>query len=196
MNLATHQAALRKWYEEKTLRLIGVQPDNEETMRDLLSEWPTLYPPWTKRLNEYDSEVFGPLLAVSDEGAAAQTIADAAHASAKARALHSPDAMAVGMMIDGERMTSAGEAPIGPDEYEKLIAGAFGNTLCSTNVGVRVNTRLYRLLPEFPIVDAEANDGLWLERVFASFRPFLDTPDHQPRPLTPFSFLSAVQVAA
>jgi hypothetical protein len=183
MNLAKRQDALRRTYEEKTLRLIDA-PADENALRELLNEWPTLYPPWTMRLDDYDSASFGPLLAVSDEGAAAQTIADAAYASAKARSLKSPDAMAVGVMIDGERMTSAGEAPIGPDEYEQVISAAFGRTLCSTNVGVRANTRLYRLFPEFPMAEAVGNEGAWLERVFEAFRPFLNTPDGKPRPLT------------
>ena len=113
----------------------------EEKLRELLGEWPSLYPPWTGLVNEYDHARFGPLLAVSDEGSAAQTIAEAAYASPKAKSLASPDPMAVGVMIDGERMSSAGEAPIGPDEYEQLISAAFGRTLCSTNVGVRANAR-------------------------------------------------------
>jgi len=179
-----HQQALREWYERKALRLAGVRTDDAETLRDLLAESPVLYPPWTGRLDEYDSEAYGPLLAVSDEGDNAQTIAHAAYASAKARAMHPASAMALGVMIDGERMVSAGEGPIGPEEYAKLIAAAFGRTLCSTNVGVRVNARLYRLFPEFSIADAAADEEKWLAGVFASFRPFLKTPDSNPRPLT------------
>jgi hypothetical protein len=178
-----HQQALRGWYEKKALRLAGVHT-NDATLRDLLAESPVLYPPWTGRLDEYDSETFGPLLAVSDEGDNAQTIAHAAYASAKARALHNASATALGVMIDGERMVSAGEGPIGPEEYEKLIAAAFGRTLCSTNVGVRVNARLYRLFPEFSIADATLDEEKWLAGIFAAFRPFLKTPDGNPRPLT------------
>jgi hypothetical protein len=179
-----HQEALREWYERKALRLAGVRADNAETLRDLLAECPVLYPPWTGRLDEYDSESFGPLLAVSDEGDNAQTIAQASYASAKAHALHPANATALGVMIDGERMVSAGEGPIGPEEYAKLIAAAFGRTLCSTNVGVRVNARLYRLYPEFSIADAAVDEEKWLAAVFAAFRPFLKTPDNIPRPLT------------
>jgi hypothetical protein len=123
-------------------------------------------------------------LAVSDEGDNAQAIAHAAYASAKAHALHNASATSLGVMIDGERMVSAGEGPIGPEEYAKLIAAAFGRTLCSTNVGVRVNARLYRLFPEFSIADAAADEEKWLAGVFAAFRPFLKTPDGNPRPLT------------
>jgi hypothetical protein len=179
-----HQEVLREWYEKKALRLAGVRTKDAETLRDLLAESPVLYPPWTGRLDEYDSETFGPLLAVSDEGDNARTIAHAAHASAKARALDPAGATALGVMIDGERMVSAGEGPIGPEEYAKLIAAAFGRTLCSTNVGVRVNARLYRLFPEFSITDASIDEEKWLTEIFAAFRPFLKTPDGNPRPLT------------
>jgi len=179
-----HQQALREWYERKALRLAGIRTDDAETLRDLLAESPVLYPPWTGRLDEYDSAAYGPLLAVSDEGDNAQTIAHAVYASAKARALHPASATALGVMIDGERMVSAGEGPIGPEEYAKLIAAAFGRTLCSTNVGVRVNARLYQLFPEFSIADASADEDKWLTGVFAAFRPFLKTPDRNPRPLT------------
>jgi hypothetical protein len=142
------------------------------------------YPPWTQPLERYDAERFGSLLAVSDEGENAGVIARAAYASAKARALHPASAMPIGLMIDGERMVSAGEGPIGPDEYAKLIAAAFERTLCSTNVGVRANARLYRLLPEFAVADAAKDESAWLARVFAAFAPFLQTPDGVPRPLT------------
>jgi len=179
-----HQQALREWYEKKALRLAGVSTKDAETLRDLLAESPVLYPSWSGRLDEYDSETFGPLLAVSDEGDNAQTIAHAAYASAKARALHNASATSLGVMIDGERMVSAGEGPIGPEEYAKLIAAAFGRTLCSTNVGVRVNARLYRLFPEFSIADAAAGEEKWLAKIYAAFRPFLKTPDGNPRPLT------------
>ncbi len=141
-------------------------------------------PPWTQPLERYDAERFGPLLAVSDEGDNAKIIADAAYASAKARALRTASAMPVGLMIDGERMVSAGEGPIGPDEYAKVVAAAFERTLCSTNVGVRANTRLYRLLPEFAVADAAKGEAAWLASVFAAFTPFLETPDGVPRPLT------------
>jgi hypothetical protein len=183
-NFARQDEALRAEYERRALALTGVRANGPAALRELMAEWPALYPPWTKRLDEYDSARFGPLLAVSDEGENAETIARAAYASAKARALHSPSPMPLGLMIDGERMVSAGEGPIGPDEYAKLIAAAFERTLCSTNVGVRVNARLYRLLPEFAIADAAEDEARWLGRVFEAFVPFLKTLDGVPRPLT------------
>ncbi len=183
-NFAQKNEALCTEYERRALALTGVRANDPAAMHELMAEWPTLYPPWTKPLDAYDSTRFGPLLAVSDEGENAETIARAAYASAKARALHPPSPMPLGVMIDGERMISAGEGPIGPDEYAKLIAAAFERTLCSTNVGVRVNARLYRLLPEFAIADAAEDQTKWLARVFAAFAPFLKTLDSVPRPLT------------
>ena len=183
-NFAQRDEALRAEYERRALALAGVRANNPAALRELMAEWPTLYPPWTKPLDEYDSTRFGPLLAVSDEGENAETIARAAWSSAKARALHPPSPMPLGLMIDGERMVSAGEGPIGPDEYAKLIAAAFERTLASTNVGVRVNARLYRLLPEFVLADAAQDEAKWLARVFAAFTPFLKTLDGVPRPLT------------
>jgi len=178
------QEALRVWYEKKALRLAGVTAGNAETLRELLAECPVLYPPWTGRLDEYDHNAYGPLLAVSDEGENARVIAHAAYSSAKARAMHPARVSALGVMIDGERMVSAGEGPIGPEEFTKLIAAAFGRTFCSTNVGVRVNTRFYRLFPEFSVADAARDEEKWLAGVFAAFRPFVKTPDGNPRPLT------------
>jgi len=97
-------------------------------------------------LAEYDSDQHGPLFAVSDEGSAGPVILDAALSSAKAAAgASSPSRL--GVILDGERMTSAGEVPIGPPEYGALSAGAAGRLLLTTNVGTRVNVRLTGQLP-------------------------------------------------
>ena len=135
-------------------------------------------------LATYDSEHFGPLFAVSDEGSAGEMIVNAAYASAKAKALWPIDPVSLGMALDGERMTSAGEVPIGPIEYEELSDAAAGRLFLTTNVGVRVNARLSQQLPEFAVTEKSANDKQWLDNVFAAFEPFLHTPDGQPRPLT------------
>jgi hypothetical protein len=128
-------------------------------------------------LAEYDSDQHGPLFAVSDEGSAGPVILEAALSSAKAAAgASSPSRL--GVILDGERMTSAGEVPIGPPEYGALSAGAAGRLLLTTNVGTRVNVRLTGQLPEFPALEKSA------EPVITMFHQFLDTPDHRPRPLT------------
>jgi hypothetical protein len=127
-------------------------------------------------LAEYDSDQYGPLFAVSDEGSAGSIVLDAALTSAKAAAGAS-GLSRLGVILDGERMTSSGEVPIGPPEYGALSAGAVGRLLLTTNVGTRVNVRLTGQLPEFPALDKSA------EAVIAAFHQFLDTPDHRPRPL-------------
>src|SRR4029453_3439720 len=132
----------------------------------------------------YDSEHLGPLFAVSDEGSAGETIVNAAYASAKPKALGPTDPGGLGIALDGERMTSAGEVPIGPPEYEDLSDAAAGRLLLTTNVGVRVNARLTQQPPEFAVTEKSANDKQWLDSVFAAFEPFVHTPDGQPRPLT------------
>src|SRR6516164_443640 len=128
-------------------------------------------------LAEYDSDRYGPLFAVSDEGSAGPVVLDAALSSAKAAAGAS-SRFRLGVILDGERMTSAGEVPIGPPEYGALSSAAAGQLLLTTNVGTRINVRLSGQLPEFPALEKSA------EAVIAAFEPFLDTPDHRPRPLT------------
>ena len=121
-------------------------------------------------LADYDSDQYGPLFAVSDEGSAGPIILDAALSSAKAAAgASSPSRL--GVILDGERMTSAGEVPIGPPEYGALSAGAAGQLLLTTNVGTRINVRLTGQLPEFPALEKSA------EAVITAFHQFLDTPD-------------------
>jgi hypothetical protein len=134
-------------------------------------------------LTAYDSRSLGPLFAVSDEGSAGATVVAAAYTSAKARGFPGVDPMTLGVILDGERMTSAGEVPIGPDEYAALSAAAAGRVLLTTNVGVRANARFTQPLPEFAISEESAG-AAWVDRVCAAFAPFLETPDRHPRPLT------------
>src|SRR5215475_3299477 len=139
--------------------------------------WESQRPTSKMLLAEYDSDQHGPLFAVSDEGSAGQIVLDAALSSAKTMAGASSP-FRLGVILDGERMTSAGEVPIGPPEYGELSKGAAGQLLLTTNVGTRINVRLTGQLPEFPGVEKSA------EAVIAAFHPFLDTPDNRPRPLT------------
>jgi hypothetical protein len=135
-------------------------------------------------IRHYQSDFYGPLFAVSDEGSAAQAILNAAYASAKAKALGALDPSKVGVILDGERMTSAGEVPIGPDEYYALNTVAAGKLLCTTNVGVRANVRLLQSLPEFAVPDSGTPSQEWFEAIYRVFEPFIHTPDFKPRPLT------------
>src|SRR5262245_34064722 len=101
-------------------------------------------------LAEYDSEQYGPLFAVSDEGSVGSAIVDAAYSSAKATVYEwASSYFRLGVVLDGERMTSAGETPIGPPEYRLLSAAAAGRLMLTTNVGTRVNVRLTGQLQEF-----------------------------------------------
>jgi hypothetical protein len=139
--------------------------------------WESQRPTSKALLAEYDSDQYGPLFAVSDEGSAGPVVLDAALASAKTAAGAS-SRFRLGVILDGERMTSAGEVPIGPPEYAALSSAAAGQLLLTTNVGTRINVRLTGQLPEFPALEKSA------EAVIAAFEPFLDTPDRRPRPLT------------
>jgi hypothetical protein len=139
--------------------------------------WESQRPTSKTLLGEYDSDQHGPLFAVSDEGSAGSVVLDAALSSAKAAAGASSP-FRLGVILDGERMTSAGEVPIGPPEYGALSAAAAGQLLLTTNVGTRINARLTGQLPEFPALEESA------EAVIAAFHQFLDTRDRRPRPLT------------
>lgn len=152
----------------------GAQPATDFLTRPVMS------PQWTRPLEEYDSVRYGPLLGVSDEGSAGDVIAAAAHAAPKMKAFASADPMVAGVIIDGERMTSAGEVPIGPDEYQNVVHAAVNRTLCTTNVGVRVNARLYQVLPE---IDASGDPRTVAASVFERFAAFIKTPDLKLRPL-------------
>ena len=151
-------------------------------MQGLQKEWIMALPP--RAIEMYDHKKFGPILGVSDEGSASQTIADAAYASAKAHSVERPDAMVVGVIVDGERMGSAGELPVGPPEYAQFYPAAKDRVFTTTNVGVRVNTRLQQAYPEFHVSDAAQDIGSWLDKIFLTFYPFIHTPDGNPRPLT------------
>src|SRR5262245_51028717 len=131
--------------------------------------WESQQPTSKPLLAEYDSSQYGPLFAISDEGSAGPVILDAALSSAKVAAGASSP-FRLGVILDGERMTSAGEVPIGPPEYGALSAAAAGQLLLTTNVGTRVNVRLTGQLPEFPALRKSVED------VIAAFQPFLDTP--------------------
>jgi len=155
--------------------LADAQPIARWTMTAAM--WKSQRPTSKALLSDYDSDQYGPLFAVSDEGSAGSLVLDAALSSAKAVAGASSRSR-LGVILDGERMTSAGEVPIGPPEYGALSAGAAGQLLLTTNVGTRSNVRLTGQLPEFPALEKSA------EAVIAAFHQFLDTPDHRPRPLT------------
>ncbi|MFB1298601.1 hypothetical protein ACAG24_024120 [Mycobacterium sp. pW049] len=133
-------------------------------------------------LIDYDATQFGPLLGVSDEGSAVPEVVRAALEASKARAAKSHDPSVVGIIVDGERMTSGGEAPIGPDQYADIIAAVAGHAYCTTNVSIRVNARADRPFPEAAVTATSSSDEL-ANTIESIFRPFVLTPDGAPRPL-------------
>ena len=135
-------------------------------------------------LNDYDHLKYGPLLGISDEGSAASEIMMASKKGAKKTANQHLEEQESGLIYDAERMTSAGEVPVGPEEYEQIINGSLNSLLYSTNVGVRVNARLYQPLPEFFISDARENMNLLVTKIKEVFAPFNNTINGIPRPLS------------
>jgi hypothetical protein len=135
-------------------------------------------------LEHYDAERFGPILGVSDVGSGVAEIVRAADASAKAAAACTRAPDVVGVIVDGERMTSGGEAPIGPDQYAAIIAASAGRVYNTTNVSIRVSAR--NDLP-FPEVEVAGKPSKGVDAIAAEvkglFSHFVHTPDGKPRPL-------------
>ena len=137
----------------------------------------------TKSLKDYNANKFGPLLGISDEGSAAQAIMNAGLHSAKKQANQELTENEIGLIYDAERMTSAGEVPVGPEEYNAIINGSLNSLLYSTNVGVRMNARLYQPLPEFSVSEFDKNKEEWLKKLLEVFEPFLKTDERNARKL-------------
>lgn len=146
--------------------------------------------PGSLPLGGYDHERFGPFLGVSDEGSAAGAIRDAAMASPKALALTGPanrDPLVLGVAVDAERLGGIGEIAVGPDEYADIWLECVGRLLITTNVGTRVNVRVYRREPRVVLRgDSTAALNQAKEAIAGAFRPFVETPAGRPRPLTVF----------
>lgn len=100
-------------------------------------------------LHAYDWKANGPLLGISDGGDAAREIVEGAEQSAKARVAGIGDGR-IGLVLDAERMGSSGEVPVGPPEYEDILAASRTRTYASTNVGVRTSARHYQPYVEIP----------------------------------------------
>jgi hypothetical protein len=141
-------------------------------------------------LSQYDHVMYGPFLGVSDEGSAAPAIREAAMESPKARALSRStrrDPLAVGVAVDAERLGGIGEIAVGPDEYAAIWLASVERVLITTNIGTRVNMRVYRREPRVIVRRDSAAALKQAKREIAdAFRPFVQTPDGRPRPLTVF----------
>ncbi|WP_143684424.1 hypothetical protein [Variovorax sp. KK3] len=144
--------------------------------------------PATWSLRHYDAVRHGPFLGVSDDGSAAADIRDAALESPKVRAFAAgarPTPLEVGVAVDAERLAGVGEVAVGPHEYAQVWLACVDRVLITTNVGTRVNLRIYRREPRVIIERAgKAHMEEARNRLVAAFKPFVDTPDGVPRPLT------------
>jgi hypothetical protein len=141
-------------------------------------------------LKDYDHKRYGPFLGVSDEGSAAEAIRDVAYASPKclgisARTKLTPDI--VGVAIDAERLGGIGEVAVGPNEYADVWTGAVDRLLITTNIGTRINLRVYRREPRVLLAKTTRRAIAAAKADIAmAFAPFVKTPDGKARPLTVF----------
>jgi hypothetical protein len=140
-------------------------------------------------LKDYDHGRYGPFLGISDEGSAAGAIREAAYQSPKVRALPKNMCMPlnVGVAIDAERLGGIGEIAVGPDEYVDIWLECVDRLLITTNIGTRVNMRVYRREP-LVVLKSDKPEALEAakQEIAAAFKPFVETPDKKPRPLTVF----------
>lgn len=141
-------------------------------------------------LKDYDHARYGPFLGVSDEGSAAGQIREAAFESPKVRALprtvpRTP--LVVGVAVDAERLGGIGEVAVGPDEYADIWLESVDRVFITTNIGTRVNMRVYRREP-LVVLKSDSREAIDAanKEIAAAFKPFVETPDNRPRPLTVF----------
>lgn len=144
----------------------------------------------TTSLDDYDHERYGPFLGVSDEGSAAASIRDAALASPKVRALAASARRAplvVGVAVDAERLVSVGEVVVGPQEYADIWLNTVDRVLVTTNIGTQVNVRVYHPEPRIAVA-SRRRDAIRRakDEIREAFKPFVETPDLEPRPRTVF----------
>ena len=143
----------------------------------------------TASLGAYDHHRLGPFLGVSDDGSASAAIRDAALSSPKVRALgkRRPAPLEVGVAVDAERLGGIGEVLVGPEEWAKVWIETVDRVLVTTNIGTRVNMRVYKKEPSVRLEAVDAKSIRRAERgISEAFRPFVKTPDGVPRPLTVF----------
>jgi hypothetical protein len=138
--------------------------------------------PPLQTLADYDSNRYGPMLGVSDEGSATAAIRRGALAAPKAAALADRTPLTLGIAHDAERLGAVGEIAVGPDEFATIRLAARGRVLTTTNVGTRVNARLFLAPPEVRV----QRGGLVkaIDKLKAAFAPFVKSAGGRPRSLT------------
>ena len=137
-------------------------------------------------LKDYDHNMYGPYLGISDEGSAAHVIRKAALESPKMQVIGLAVPLIVGVAHDAERLGAIGEVPVGPEEYANIRIECVGRILTSTNVGTQLNLRYYKRYPVVTIKKGPAGEVLRIAKhdLKEAFAPFLHTPDGKPRTLT------------
>jgi hypothetical protein len=135
-------------------------------------------------LADYDSARYGPMLGVSDEGSATAAIRRGGLAAPKAAALAELTPLTLGIAHDAERLGAVGEVAVGPDEFATIRLAARGRVLTTTNVGTRVNARLFLAPPEVTVQRGGLDKAI--ERLQTAFAPFAKTASGRPRKLTVF----------
>jgi len=139
-------------------------------------------------LKDYDHNVYGPFLGVSDEGSAAPNIREAALTSPKMITIGHAAPIAVGVSHDAERLAAVGEVAVGPEEYRQIRLECIGRILTSTNVGTRLNLRYYKKRAIIKILPNTLEESIAYakQQTQAVLEPFWHTPDKIPRPITVF----------
>jgi len=137
---------------------------------------------------DYDATKHGPMLGVSNEGGAAAAIRHGALLSPKCcmRDQFVTNPQITGVAHDAERLGAIGEVVVGPDEYATIRLSCRGRLLTTTNVGTRVNVRLYLAPPVVkikPIAPSQAVAFAAAE-LTECFRPYWKTPSGRPRAMT------------
>ncbi|HKB06090.1 MAG TPA: hypothetical protein VKD90_28100 [Gemmataceae bacterium] len=139
--------------------------------------------PPVETVADYDSDRYGPMLGVSDEGSATAAIRHGALASPKCAALKQCTPLTVGVAHDAERLGAVGEVVVGPDEYAAIRLACRGRLLTTTNIGTKVNVRHFLESPEVRVrpgrTDAIVADVV--ERLKELFAPYVRTPSGKAR---------------
>jgi hypothetical protein len=138
--------------------------------------------PALETLADYDSERYGPMLGVSDSGIATAAIRKGALAAPKANALTQLTLLTLGVAHDAERLGAVGEVAVGPDEFATIRLAARGRVLTTTNVGTRVNVRMFLEQRVVPVHTGGAERAI--DKLKQLFAPFVKTASDRPRSMT------------
>ncbi|HEY7310185.1 MAG TPA: hypothetical protein VH643_12555 [Gemmataceae bacterium] len=138
--------------------------------------------PALETLADYNAELYGPMLGVSDSGLATAAIRKGALAAPKGESLVHPTPLTLGIAHDAERLGAVGEVVVGPDEFATIRLAAHGRVLTTTNVGTKVNVRTFMKQPVTIVGNGGAEQAI--NRLKELFKPFVKTASGKPRALT------------